>query len=312
MTNAHDTQLLKEYIDSVITEEVGGSPDADQAFKRIFVQPFTDVGSTAVAVTAQAANRGVRSFERFIGRTWNIFVPQSLLPWLGSRIEDIDKKQDHYEQLIMSKYGEVLQRNDRSLFTTDGAIFSLMYAPQAFLNAYMVYRGPKAAFNLIKTFTAQRSFSHGRQGLIDKLYRMVFKESSNHDGTLLLERISETQAQHLLEKYFSTSEGQAFLQVLSSERKDAHRIFDDFIGSMTTLINELKGIESLEALVSLVGDKNMSAVVGKLEPPAKGILIDDAKTQLMGKVKEFLHTKARELQFVPELSNRVLQLTKKL
>lgn len=252
MTNEHD--ILFEVIDKILSEEIGGSPDADQAMKRIFIQPVTDVIDTAVGSGASVMNKTIKSGERFLARLWNTFVPDTLIPWFHASISKIDERERQYERILEDKFGEAFKRNNAALKAeNDGFVFSLLYAPEVFLRAWIISKPISSAINMINLFSAGEKLSttnrNARHKLFKKLNKLVESKNLHTLASLILEDSKEESASSIVR----SPEMQELLRPLRGLQKDAQRTFQTFIQDMDAKLTGLTSLSSLKDVKSLTG-----------------------------------------------------------
>ena len=160
-------ELLREYVMTLLKEEgdYGYSGDASSmmgtmgyneygpSLKKIFIDPFLDVGKTA---TAAVAHMGVRTKSLLKIGTETVLT--TFIPFMESNYKMIFDHEKKDLARIRDKYKDVFAVNSKA-FTKDVMLLSFMISPTAFISTKLISNSPDLAVHVLEVL------SHGNDSL---------------------------------------------------------------------------------------------------------------------------------------------------
>lgn len=126
----------------------GGGVDI---FKKTFVDPFFDIFKTGQYAVEKATASIFHFAKKLLVNFPRLFSPSK--PLIFDEIRDQEKAV--YARMD-KRYSEILQRNLEALENKDFKLILFLLNPQAALGMKLVQKSPKAAFNILNTFSGNK------------------------------------------------------------------------------------------------------------------------------------------------------------
>jgi len=159
-------KLLREYIQAVLVEDMGGDygglgfgdamgdmpygmhfASQDQLYK-IFVKPFADVVGVAAGKTKELSQRGITALNVAFEA-----IATTLIPILKDSYGEIFQKEKQQIDKIRSEYSDVYQATWDAFNEMDVVVAAFAYRPDLFLTAKFAKHAPKAAAKLLSVLS---------------------------------------------------------------------------------------------------------------------------------------------------------------
>lgn len=167
MSMRDDKKLLREFVRELLNEDdtgggydMGGGMgsgwgyyDYGKPLSDIFIKPFLDVGTTAMAVGTKFAARSKTLVKTLIETALT-----TAIPFLQSNYALIFSQEKQELEKIKEKYKAVFEANNAA-FTEDVMILSFMLSPSTFLTAKTAQYAPDAIMSTLEVF------SHGSENI---------------------------------------------------------------------------------------------------------------------------------------------------
>lgn len=154
------SRILHEYVKAVLKEDdagmgydysgMGDSPWGvdwgGPGLVQSFVQPFTDVFSTARAAVSDVSTRA-----RALGKVAFEAIVTSVIPFLGHDYEAIFQKEKEDLDKIASKYSDVFARTDKALASDEIKLAAFLLDPALTIAATTLHTAPQIALGVYET-----------------------------------------------------------------------------------------------------------------------------------------------------------------
>lgn len=280
MRTRNNDRLLREYLKNTLMEFYGdGSFAVDTGgqmqwgvsgsdLAKAFIQPFTDVVSTAVGKSKELLARGGTLFKV----TFEAVVSM-LIPFVQGDYDKIFANEKKKIQNIRSQYKDVYARTDAALASGDASVLAFLASPGAVIVSSISKMAPEKAAALLSVVTA---------GAVDNYLRGSSEPSdlfSHHNrlGTILKEekdKILKRKIDKILKNPKLISKIEKTLEPIASEIKDART---EKLNSALETAQKIIGAGSAKELEQKLGKKLPAAEVSKKLSSAKDLKNVDPK-----------------------------------
>jgi hypothetical protein len=192
-------KILKEYIQEVISEDVGtdwGGPygpmlaNNDQMYKT-FIKPFADVFGVASGKTKQLSQKA-----QTVGKVAFETIATTLFPFLSSDYKQIFDKEKQAIDKIKSDYNEVYAATWDAFRNKDIAFLAMMYSPATVLGYKLFSKSTETSCNFLSAISGGEL-----DGFLEKAKSKYLAKSRKSEGALLED--DENQSQNKFAKVLS-------------------------------------------------------------------------------------------------------------
>jgi len=162
--NAKENKIkLFEFIFEEYGDDTGGGGYSDfsaygsiggggvDIFKKTFVDPFFDIFRSGQYAVEKATGSIFYFAKKLLVNFPRLFSPSK--PLIFNEIRDQEKAAF---QRMDKRYAEVLQRNSEALENKDFKLILFLLNPKAALSFKLIQKSPKAAFNILNTFSGNK------------------------------------------------------------------------------------------------------------------------------------------------------------
>jgi len=275
--------------------DYGGGYGFDPGSKRLyraFVQPFVDVGETALAGIEKMSNK-----TQQFAATLLTGLAASLIPFAKGNYKEIDAAADQRAKEISEKYKELFDRTQRELYSDDAIMANFLWNPVRHISGLVAVKSPNMALKLIDIVSGGNAYVKSFTNSVRD--KFGFKTENKIKNKKLL---SEIGKKDVLTKVVSHPEVKKSIEkskYYKSMKSDAKKLVKQHVSSAIKKAKGIMNFNSVEDVLKKTGAKIDLDAIKKMEPSersqAESVVINQAKDLIRNYFKEQLMKYSKKL-----------------
>ena len=244
------SEQLQEYGDEFGSTDRGHFSD----FKRIFINPFTDVAKTALGHLSKVSSSARTAVEKFLRG-----IPTLIVPFLSARYDDIFSREQQRLQEIQRKYGDIFDKASE-IFKGDAKLVAFMLNPGTMLAAAAVTQAPAAILEIAEAISGQSSeIMRVRRSLSinsESTLAQLVLEDEQSDKEMLLDLVNDRDFQRSINDSSKARE----------IKRDTQKAINDTLNEFRDDARKMAAADTFEKVSKLIDQKVIPPAVQGMKP----------------------------------------------